>query len=136
VARPAGGNPLPPRVVPAIGSFNDSGGGTAAGRLGALTGVALRSALPSARARIRNPARKREFTGTTAFAANVRTRRIADAMVLAGNPPTVARDGSTKLTCVSWHAKGMCFDDCERDHAVQTEAEATEFMAWCHVAFA
>jgi hypothetical protein len=51
-------------------------------------------------------------------------------MVLAGDPPTVNRDESTKLTCVSWHAKGMCFDDCERDHAVQTDAEATEFIGW------
>jgi hypothetical protein len=57
-------------------------------------------------------------------------------MVLAGDPPTINRDGSTKLTCISWHAKGMCFDDYERDHAVHTEAEATEFMTWCHVAFA
>jgi hypothetical protein len=31
VARPAGGNPQPTRVGPAIGSFNASGGGTAAG---------------------------------------------------------------------------------------------------------
>jgi hypothetical protein len=37
VARPAGGNPLPTRVGPAIGSFNASGGGTAAGRLGGPT---------------------------------------------------------------------------------------------------
>jgi hypothetical protein len=57
-------------------------------------------------------------------------------MILAGDPPTFNRDGSTKLTCVSWHAKGMCFDDCERDHAVQTDAEATEFMQWCQLAFA
>jgi hypothetical protein len=136
VARPAGGNPLPTRIGPAIGSFNASRGGAAAGRLGAPAGGSLGSPLPSARARIRNPARKREFTGTTAFTANVKTRRIAKAMVLAVNPPTVNRDGNTKLTCVSWHAKGMCFDDCERDHAVHTEAEATEFMAWCHIALA
>jgi hypothetical protein len=102
VARPAGGNPQITRVGPASGSFNASGGGTAAGRLGGPTsGGTIGSPLPSARARVRNPARKREFTGTTAFAANGRTRRIAEAMVLAGDHPTVSRDGSTKLTCVS-----------------------------------
>jgi hypothetical protein len=30
----------------------------------------------------------------------------------------------------------MCFDDCERDHAMQTDAEATEFMRSCQLAFA
>jgi hypothetical protein len=30
----------------------------------------------------------------------------------------------------------MCFEDCDRDHAVQSGEEATEFMGWCQLAFA
>jgi hypothetical protein len=137
VARPAGGTQHIHRVGAVSGSYNNSGGGMAAGRVGVPTsGATTVAPLPATRARVSNPTRKREFTGTTAFAVNVRSRRIAEVMVLAGDPPTVNRDGSTKLTCVSWHAKGMCFDDCERDHAVQTDAEATKFMGWFQLAFA
>jgi hypothetical protein len=90
---------------------------------------------PATRARVRNPARNREFTGSSPLAVNVRIRRIFEAIALAGDPPIVNRNGSAELTCVSWHAKGMCFEDCDRDHTVQSEAEATKFMGWCQLAF-
>jgi hypothetical protein len=74
VARPAGGTQQTHRVGTASGSHNNSGGGMAAGRVGVPTsGATTVAPLPATRARVRIPARKREFTGTTDFAVNVRS---------------------------------------------------------------
>jgi hypothetical protein len=77
-----------------------------------------------------------QYANGNSLAVNVRSRQIAEAIALAGDTPTVNRDGGTNLTCVSWHAKGMCFDDCDRDHAVHTKAEAMGFVGRCQLALA
>jgi hypothetical protein len=66
----------------------------------------------------------------------MRTRRVADALAVNGDPSSVLRSGVPKLMCVSWHCKGVCFDDCDRDHSASSDSEADEFMAWCQVAYA
>jgi hypothetical protein len=42
-----------------------------------------------ARVCVRNMSRKREFTGSSALAVNVRTRLISEVIGLAGNPSTL-----------------------------------------------
>jgi hypothetical protein len=140
VARPVGGAQQTHRIGAGSGGSSSSGvtigGGSGAARAGGHTSGATTSAhLPATRARARNPARKRELNGSTPLTVNVRSRRIAEAIALAGELPTINREGGTKLTYVSWHANGMFFYDCDRDHAVQTDAEANEFMGWCQLAF-
>ena len=36
-------------------------------------------------------------------------------------------------TCVSWHAKGTCFDNCRRtaDHIQHSATEREQFHGWC-----
>jgi hypothetical protein len=120
-----------------VGNNNGGGGGTGGGpsRMAGSDGGATTNT-PATRNRVRNPAQHRAFTGSSPLAVNIRNRRIFEVTALAGDPPTLNQNGSAKLTCVSWHAKGMCFEDCDRDHEVQLAAEATEFMGWCQLAFA
>jgi hypothetical protein len=54
---------------------------------------------------VRNTDRDAMFTGNTPFAANVRTRRVKQAIALAGPPPQHMRGGVSDYMCVSWHAK-------------------------------
>jgi hypothetical protein len=63
------------------------------------------------RVRIRNPARRREFTSNSAMATDMRTRRVAEALALGGDPPLVMHSGVPTLLCVLWHCKGVCFED-------------------------
>jgi hypothetical protein len=78
------------------------------------------------------------FTGNTPFAANVRTRRVQQAIALAGPPPQHMRNGVSECMCVSWHTKGIYFENCYRvaDHLPMNTAESTEFHAWCAVVYA
>jgi hypothetical protein len=135
VSRPAGGSQKTNRTGASSRGSNNNGGGGTARAGGHAAGAAAGVNQPATHVRDCNPVRKREFTGSTPLEVNVKTRRIFEAIALAGNPPTVNREGGTKLTCVSWHAKGMCFEDCDRDHSMQTEAETKEFMGWCQLAF-
>jgi hypothetical protein len=87
---------------------------------------------------VRNTDRDAMFTGNIPFAANVRTHRVQQAIALAGSPPRHMRSGVSECMCVSWHAKGVCFEHCDRvaDHLPMNPAESTEFHAWCAIAFA
>jgi hypothetical protein len=83
-------------------------------------------------ARIRNPSRHAMFTGYTAFANNVRDRYVDQDFAVTGGQdagPTVVRGGATTPLCISWHAKGSCFELCARraTHNVLSAAEATTF---------
>jgi hypothetical protein len=66
---------------------------------------------PDLGSRVRNPSRDARFTGSTAFANNVRTRRVEDAIQLAGRSalPELVRGGQSIGMCVSYHTKGSCF---------------------------
>jgi hypothetical protein len=66
----------------------------------------------------------------------MRTRSVAEALALGGDPPLVVHSGEPKLMCVYWHCKGVCFDDCDRDHSTSSDSEAEEFIGWCQVAYA
>jgi hypothetical protein len=87
---------------------------------------------------VRNTDHDTMFTGNTPFAANVRTRRVQQAIALAGPPPQHMRNGVSECMCVSWHARCICFENCDRvaDHLPTNTAESTEFHAWCAVAYA
>jgi hypothetical protein len=39
--------------------------------------------------------------------------------------------------CVSWHAKGICFEHCKRvaGHVAMNTVDATEFHVWCAIAY-
>jgi hypothetical protein len=91
--------------------------------------------------RIRNPGRDARFTSNTAFANNVRSRRIDDAIEMAGGVeslPKITRGGTTVGVCVSYHAKGSCFEGCLRasNHCPLTAAEKTPFHEWCVLSYA
>jgi hypothetical protein len=88
---------------------------------------------------VRNIHRDPRFTANTPFARNVRSRRVVDAIALAGgSPPDVTRGGASGAMCVSWHGKGQCFDNCGRvtDHGTLSVAESTAFHEWCATAYA
>jgi hypothetical protein len=78
------------------------------------------------------------FTANSPFVQTVRSRRVSEAIALAGPPPMVDRSGATVPMCVSWHSKGVCFANCNRvaDHGALNAEEAVTFQAWCQVAFA
>jgi hypothetical protein len=114
VARPAGGAQKTQRTGAGSRGSNisgmNSGGGSDTARAGghATSAAAVAAAhQPTTHVRVRNPARKQEFISSTPIDVNVRTRRILEAIVLAGTPPTINREGGMKLTCVSWHENGM-----------------------------
>jgi hypothetical protein len=91
---------------------------------------------PAAHRSVRNTGRHAMFTVNTPFSRNVRARRVSKPILLAGTPPGVSRSGATGPVCVSWHAKGLCYDDCARasDHGVLNAEERLEFHAWCQIA--
>jgi hypothetical protein len=108
--------PRAPRATPGAGG--GGGGGSGGGGGGSIGGNGTtppgRSTTGNetpapVRVRIRNPSLRREFTGNSALATNMRTRRVAEALALGGHPPSVVRSGVPKLMCVSWHFKGLCF---------------------------
>jgi hypothetical protein len=78
------------------------------------------------------------FTANTPFSRNVRARRVSEAILLADTPPRVSRSGAAGSVCVSWHAKGLCYDDCARssDHGVLKAEETMELQVWCQIAYA
>jgi hypothetical protein len=78
------------------------------------------------------------FTANTPFSRNVQARRVSEDIILVGTPPGVVRIGATGPVCVSWHAKGLCYDDCAQsiDHGLLIAEEAMEFHACCQVAYA
>jgi hypothetical protein len=91
--------------------------------------------------RIRNPGRDARFTSNTAFANNVRSRRIDDAIEMAGGMeslPKITHGGTTVGVCVSYHAKGSCFEGClhASNHCPLTASEKTPFHEWCVLAYA
>jgi hypothetical protein len=62
--------------------------------------------------RIRNSGRDARFTSNTAFANNVGSRRIDDAIEMASGMeslPKITRGGNTVGVCVSYHAKRLLF---------------------------
>jgi hypothetical protein len=86
---------------------------------------------PDLGSRVRNPSRDARFTGSTSFANNVRTRRVEDTIQLAGRSalPELVRGGQSIGMCVSYHAKGSCFEGCQRtaSHGPLTAAEKAPF---------
>jgi hypothetical protein len=125
--------PAPAPCATTAPSIGGGGGGGHAAPGGAPTGNGNPAPF---RVRIRNPARRHEFTGNSPLATHMRTIRVAEALVLGGDPPSVVRSGEPKFMCVSWHFKGVCFEDCYRDHSTSSDSEAEEFMGWCQVAYA
>jgi hypothetical protein len=87
---------------------------------------------------IRNTARPPVYTGNTPFSQNIRARRVAEAIALAGPPPVINRSGVTGPMCVSLHVKGQCFEHCDRmiDHGVLTADKAASLLTWCQAAYA
>jgi hypothetical protein len=93
----------------------------------------------NARRRVQNNARDDAFTANSPFAGRVRNRSVTEAVQLAGDqPPTVVRGGADVIVCVSWHAKGSCFNTCARAacHVPLNANENEAFMGWCRRAFA
>jgi hypothetical protein len=104
--------------------------------LGAAVGAAARR---DPGAQVRNPNRDSRFVGNTPFARMVRSRSVALAIAAAGSdPPQVVRNGVTGQHCVSCHARGQCFEFCQRaaDHVRLEPAEAAAFHAWTDADFA
>lgn len=113
------------RGTGSTGGGTPSGGGGNAGR--------------EAGRRVQNAHRDTRLVGNTPLATNVRTRRVAAAIELAGGTPAaVQRDGAECERCISYHAKGICYDNCDRkaDHVAMPAEEADVFYAWCQRAFA
>jgi hypothetical protein len=91
--------------------------------------------------RVRNPVRDASFTGNTAFTGNVRSRRVDEAIALAGGDsavPRITHGDEESMVCVPFHAKGACYGNCLRlaTHSPLSPSEATRFHTWCAVAFA
>jgi hypothetical protein len=95
---------------------------------------------PDLGSRVRNPSRDARFTGITAFANNVRTRRVEGAIQLAGRSalPELVRGRQSIGMCVSYHTKGSCFEGCQRaaSDGPLTAAENAPFHEWCALAYA
>jgi hypothetical protein len=113
----------------------------ASGTTDSALGEAVASATPrrDAGAQVRNPNRDARFMGNTPLARLVRSRSVGLAITTAGSdPPQVSRNGVTIQHCVSWHARGQCFEFCERcaDHIPMQSEEATAFHAWAALAYA
>ncbi len=121
----------PSAPAPAPASAN-SAGSTGTGNRNAPANIAL------IQNRVQNPHRDQRYVGNTPLAVNVRTRSIRNAIALAGNPPQVTRDGTLMPTCLSWHVKGSCSEDCARraDHTENAAAEREALYQWCVAAFA
>jgi hypothetical protein len=126
----------------ASASTSNSGNHTpASGTADSAPGGAVASATPrrDAGAQVRNPNRDAGFVGNTPLARLVRSRSVGLATTTAGSdPPPVSRNGTTLQQCVSWHARGQCFEFCGRcaDHIPMQPEEATVFHAWAALAYA
>jgi hypothetical protein len=50
----------------------------------------------------------------------------------------VVRNGVSGPLCISWHARGQCFENCTRngDHGALNEGESMAFHTWCELAYA
>jgi hypothetical protein len=50
----------------------------------------------------------------------------------------VVRNGVSGPLCISWHARGQCFENCTRngDHGALNDSESTAFHTWCDLAYA
>jgi hypothetical protein len=105
-----------------------------------VTGSAATTYAPARcepRSQARNPAWQREFTGAGPLATMVRTRHVSEAIDLAGSdPPRVMQNGTAKKVCISWYARGTCFDNCDRDHTIMSADEGRGFIEWCQVGYA
>jgi hypothetical protein len=126
-----GANPRAPAVP--------RGGGATPPAVGGAPAAAVERRDPGPR--VRNPARDARFTGNTAFARNVRSRRVDEAIALAGGDsavPRITRGDEESMICVSFHAKGACYGHCLRfaTHSPLSPGEATLFHTWCAIAFA
>jgi hypothetical protein len=90
--------------------------------------------------RVHNPGRYDRFTASTAFANNVRSRRVEEAILLAGRSalPELVRGRVLVGMWVSYHDKGSCFEGCHRaaSHSPLTAAEKEPFHEWCALAYA
>jgi hypothetical protein len=103
---------------------NNAGTGPGSGGDGIGGGATLRAAAGTAArrdpgAQVRNPNRDSRFVGNTPFERMVMSRSVALAIAAAGSdPPQVERNGVIGQHCVSWHARGQCFEFCQRaaDH--------------------
>jgi hypothetical protein len=79
--------------------------------------------------RVRNASRDIRFTGNTDFVENIQTRRVEEAINLAGGRdtmPKVTRCGEAGVVCISHHAHGACYELCPRaaSHTRLSAAEA------------
>jgi len=89
--------------------------------------------------RVQNANRDPRFMGNTPLAVNIRTRSIRNAIAVAQrDPPQVTRSGRAMPTCLSWHVKGSCSEDCTRraDHVANSDQEREPLYTWCQLAFA
>jgi hypothetical protein len=114
------------------GGANIEGGAT----LGVVDGAAARR---DPGAQVRNPNRDSRFVGNTPFERMVRSRSVALAIAAAGSdPPQEVLNGVAGQQCVSWHARGQCFEFCQRaaDYVPLDPAEAAAFHAWTDACFA
>jgi hypothetical protein len=86
---------------------------TALGGLAALAAEAAGPPRCDPGRQVRNPSREACFVGNTSLARNVRSKAVAMAIADAGSQPRdVTRAGIAGPMCVSWHAKGQCFENC------------------------
>jgi hypothetical protein len=104
--------------------------GTGFSRVGAVTGNSgpgsITPSAPSSNATIRDPGAQvrninmdARFVGNTPLAHLIRSCSVAQAITVAGSdPPLVTRNVVSGQHCVSWHARGQCFEFLERsaDH--------------------
>jgi hypothetical protein len=91
--------------------------------------------------RMRDLIRHARFTGNSAFANTVCAHHVDEAMALSGGDASlshITRGGARVAVCISWHAKGSCFQHCTRcaTHAPLSYAELVTFNTWCEIAFA
>jgi hypothetical protein len=124
-----------PRSSAGTGS-NGGGGGGSGATLGAAIGTIARR---DPGAQVRNPNRDSRFVGNIPFARMVISRSVALAIAAAGSyPPQAERNGVAGQHCLSWYARGQCFEFCQRaaDHVPLEPTEAAVFNAWTDAAFA
>jgi hypothetical protein len=127
--------------IPALEALSTPGSGDLPARPSTpRTGAAPATApSPSLINRVQNPNRDSRYFGNTPFAINIRTRSIRNAITVANSdPPQVTRGGRLMPTCLSWHVKGSCSEECARhaDHVQNTPEEKEQLHNWCLRAFA
>jgi hypothetical protein len=64
--------------------------------------------------------------------------KSCEVIVLAGAPSVVVWSGATRVMRVSWHGRGQCYENFDRDadRGVLNVEEDVVFQAWCQVAYA